>query len=86
MPERAIQICSKIHLEYEISAISENDKQIMKNVKAILRKKDVESILRASGQDNIISQNQKLAENKTKDHIQNLRRKYYEIISLRINS
>ena len=81
LPERAIQICSKIHLEYEISAISENDKQIMKNVKAILRKKDVESILRASGQDNIISQNQKLAENKTKDHIQNLRRKYYEKIS-----
>ena len=38
----------------------------MKNVKAILRKKDVESILRASGQDNIISQNQKLAENKIK--------------------
>ena len=81
LPERAIQICSKIHLEYEISAISEHDKQIMKNVKTILRKKDVESILRESGQDNIISQNRELAKNKTKDHIQHLRRRYYDILS-----
>lgn len=72
LPEIVIQVCSDIHREYEISAISEKDKQA---------KKDVESILRASGQDNIISQNQKLAENKTKEHIQNLRRRYYEIIS-----
>lgn len=81
LPERAVQICSKIHLEYEISAISENDKQIMKNVETILRKKDVESILRESGQGNIISQNRELAKNKTKDHIQNLRRRYYDILS-----
>lgn len=72
LPERVIQICSKIHLEYEISAISENDKRV---------KKDVESILRASGQSNIISQNRELAENKIKDHIQSLRRTYYYILS-----
>ena len=72
LPVRVIQICSNIHLEYEISAISENDKQV---------KKDVESILRASGHDNIISQNRELAENKTKEHIQYLRRRYYDILS-----
>lgn len=72
LPERVIQICSKIHLEYEISAISENDKRV---------KKDVESILRASGQNKMISQNRELAKNKIKDHIHSLRIRYYDILS-----
>ena len=73
LPDESLKYCSNIHRGYEKSAISKNDKQV---------KKDVELILRTSGQNNVISQNRKeVAENKTKDHIQYLRKRYYNKLS-----